>query len=35
MKILTNLHDKNKLNDLLNVADGIVLGAKYAKTLDK
>ncbi|ABX80966.1 U32 family peptidase [Acholeplasma laidlawii] len=34
MKILTNLHDKNKLDDLLKVADGIILGdAKYAKTL--
>jgi len=34
MKIITTLHDQAQLNDLLKVADGILLGQKrFAKTL--
>ena len=34
MKILTTLHDQDNLEDLLKVADGIILGQKgFAKTL--
>lgn len=34
MKILTTLHDSQKLDDILKVADGIIIGdARYAKAL--